>query len=134
MTSKVIYTGDLRTEAEHLRSGTKIITDAPVDNQGLGAAFSPTDLVATSLASCMLTIMGIRARDHDLDMSGATAEVYKIMASNPRRISKIDVVIHMPEKGYTEAQKELLVEASKGCPVCRSLSDELIVSIDFHWA
>ena len=134
MTSKVIYTGALRTEAEHLRSGTKIVTDAPVDNQGLGAAFSPTDLVATALASCMLTIMGIKARDHGINMDGASAEVNKIMSSAPRRIARVEIAIQMPHKAYSEEEKEVLTEAAKGCPVCRSLSSELEVDLSFHWA
>ena len=87
MTSSVTYIGDLRTEATHIRSGEKIITDAPVDNEGKGAAFSPTDLAATSLATCMLTIMGIAARNRDIDMKGTMANVTKSMAADPRRIS-----------------------------------------------
>ncbi|HNG89903.1 MAG TPA: hypothetical protein PK858_06850, partial [Saprospiraceae bacterium] len=90
MTSTVEYLGELRTEATHLYSGTKIITDAPLDNQGRAEAFSPTDLCATSLASCMMTIMGISARNHDLEMTGAKAEITKIMASDPRRIARVE--------------------------------------------
>ena len=93
MTSKVTYTGGLRTTSEHLRSGNTFITDAPVDNNGLGEAFSPTDTVATGLASCMLTVMGIKARDMGVDMDGATAAVTKHMASDPRRISKIEAAL-----------------------------------------
>ena len=89
MTSRVIYLGDLRTECEHLQSGNKIITDAPVDNQGKGEAFSPTDTVATALASCMLTVMGIKARDNNDQIEGTTAAGTKVIASDPRRISEI---------------------------------------------
>ena len=96
MTSRVTYLGDLRTECEHLQSGNKIITDAPVDNQGKGETFSPTDTVATALASCMLTVMGIKARDMKVDIEGTTAAVTKVMAADPRRISEIEVVLAFP--------------------------------------
>lgn len=94
-TSKVTYLGDLRTSSVHLQSGNIIISDAPLDNNGKGEAFSPTDTVANSLASCMFTVMGIKARDLDVDFSGSTAEVTKIMANDPRRISEIHVVFQM---------------------------------------
>jgi putative redox protein len=97
MTATVTYLGELRTEATHLLSGTKIITDAPPDNQGKGEAFSPTDLCATSLAACMITIMGISARNHGLDMTGAHATINKIMASDPRRIARVEINITMPK-------------------------------------
>ena len=95
MTSKIKYLGGLRTEAEHLRSGIKIITDAPVDNHGKGEAFYPTDLVATALGTCMVTIMGISARNHDIDMKGTEVSINKIMASDPRRIDKVEVIIRV---------------------------------------
>ena len=96
MTAKVTYEGDLRTTCEHIRSGDTFQTDAPIDNRGLGQAFSPTDTVATGLASCMITVMGIKARDLEVDLKGATAEVVKHMASDPRRIAKIEVTLHLP--------------------------------------
>ncbi len=133
MTSKIVYEGNLRTRATHLRSGQEIITDAPVDNQGKGEAFSPTDLVATALGSCMLTIMGIRARDNGLDINGTTCEVNKIMGSGPRRISRVELYIQLPGRPYTPEQKALLEEAARGCPVCRSLSAELEVDLKFVW-
>lgn len=133
MTSSIVYEGNLRTRATHLRSGNEIITDAPVDNQGKGEAFSPTDLVATALGSCMLTIMGIRARDEGIDMEGTTCEVNKIMASGPRRISRVELKIQLPQKPYTPAQRSLLEQAARGCPVCRSLSQELEVDLKFVW-
>jgi len=133
MTSKVIYQGNLRTEAEHLKSGNKIYTDAPTDNNGKGEAFSPTDLVATGLASCMLTIMGIKARDAEIDMEGATAEVTKIMESNPRRISKIVVTVIMPAKNYTDKEKKILEKAAHHCPVFNSLSTNLEEEVTFQW-
>ncbi|RMD75762.1 MAG: OsmC family peroxiredoxin [Bacteroidetes bacterium] len=134
MTSEVTYTGDLRTEAVHLRSGNRIITDAPVDNRGKGEAFSPTDLVATALASCMLTIMGIRARDKGWAIEGTRATVNKIMASNPRRIARVEIDIHLPSgKTWTEEQRQTLEEAARTCPVCRSLHPDLEVAVQFHW-
>ncbi len=133
MTSEVIYQGQLRTKATHIKSGSTIITDAPIDNQGNGEAFSPTDLVATSVASCILTIMGIKARDKDIDITGAKANVKKVMASNPRRIAKVQVVITMPHQSYTEKQKKLLEKAAHHCPVARSLSDDLDEQIEIIW-
>lgn len=117
MTAKVIYTGDLRTEAEHLKSGTKIITDAPTDNNGKGASFSPTDLVAAALGSCMMTIMGIAAQTHNIDIVGTELTVNKVMASDPRRISKIEIVMTMPAKDYSRKERKILEAAAHGCPV-----------------
>jgi uncharacterized OsmC-like protein len=133
MTSTVEYLGDLRTQATHLLSGIQIITDAPPDNQGKGEAFSPTDLCATSLASCMLTIMGISARGHGMDMEGAKATVHKIMAANPRRIARIELDIYMPDKGYTDGQKKILETAARTCPVHFSLSEGMEEIVNFHW-
>lgn len=134
MTSEVRYLGALRTKATHLKSGTELITDAPIDNQGKGESFSPTDMLATSLASCMITIMGIRARDNNIDMEGATAYVEKIMTSNPRRIAEVNINLEMPEKQFSEEEKDILEEAAKGCPICSSISPELKVSLQFVWA
>ena len=133
MTSTVEYLGGLRTEATHGLSGNKIVTDAPPDNQGLGEAFSPTDLCATSLACCMLTIMGISARNHGLDMTGARAEVTKIMATEPRRIGRIELTIHMPPNGYTETQKKILETAGRNCPVHFNLHEGLEEVVTFVW-
>lgn len=133
MTSKVVYTGNLRTEATHLKSGNTIITDAPTDNNGKGEAFSPTDLVATALGSCMLTIMGIKAANSNIDMIGAEVEVTKIMASEPRRISKIIATIHMPDKDYTDHEKKVLEKAAMHCPVFNSLSSDLEEEIKVVW-
>ncbi len=134
MTSEVQYLGALRTKATHLKSGIELITDAPTDNQGKGESFSPTDMLATSLASCMITIMGIKARDNNIDMEGATAHVEKIMISNPRRIAKVNINLEMPEKQFSKEQRAILEEAAKGCPVCRSISPDLKVSLQFVWA
>ncbi len=132
-TAKTTYTGGLRTTAVHLKSKTEIITDAPVDNQGKGASFSPTDLVATALGSCMLTIMGIKARDKDIDMDGATVEVLKTMASNPRRISRLDIKITMPQKTFSDRDKKLLALAAEACPVGNSLHPDVEVVTDITW-
>ena len=133
MTSTVQYLGELRTEATHHLSGQKIITDAPPDNQGRGEAFSPTDLCATSLASCMLTIMGISARNHGFDMTGARAEVTKIMAADPRRIGRIEINMRMPPNGYTETQRKILELAARTCPVHFSLAEGLEEVLTFEW-
>jgi uncharacterized OsmC-like protein len=133
MTSKVVYLGGLRTEATHLASGQTIITDAPVDNQGKGEAFSPTDLAATSLASCALTVMGISARNHGLDIDGATADVTKVMASEPRRIARIEVRIVMPQKPYSEKDKKILEAAGRTCPVLYSLGADVEKVLEFVW-
>lgn len=134
MTSEVIYTGNLRTQATHLRSGQVIVTDAPVDNQGLGEAFSPTDLCATSLASCLLTIMGIKARDAGIDMAGTKIEVNKVMSDEPpRRIVRIEMTMTMPDKPWTTEEKQLLAEAASSCPVCRSLHPSLETPLRIIW-
>jgi len=133
MTSTVTYLGELRTEATHNLSGITLITDAPPDNQGKGEAFSPTDLCATSLASCMMTIMGISARSHGLDINGTYTEVTKIMATNPRRIARIELKITMPKNDFTDAQKKLLETAARTCPVAMSLHPDLEQVMDFEW-
>ncbi|MDD3638025.1 MAG: OsmC family protein [Bacteroidales bacterium] len=130
MTSKIHYTGDLRTEMTHLQSGTKVLTDAPVDNQGRGEVFSPTDLVATALGSCMLTIMGIAAREHGFMIDGTQAEVTKIMAANPRRISEVHIRLLFPEHHYTDKQKKILTKISQSCPVALSLHPDLKQKIE----
>jgi len=132
MTSKVTYTGELRTRCVHLRSGNEIITDAPVDNNGLGKAFSPTDTVATALASCMLTMMGIKARDIEVNLKNSVAEVTKHMAADPRRISQIDIELHLPAI-ITEKQKKILEHTARTCPVILSLHKDIKKEILFHW-
>lgn len=132
-TSKVEYNGSLRTQAVHLRSGNEIITDAPTDNNGKGQAFSPTDLVATALASCMLTIMGIRANKMELDITGAKADILKIMDSNPRRIAEVVVDVTMPSGSFSDKDKEILEKAAKTCPVALSLHSDTIQTVNFHW-
>ena len=132
MTSKVTYLGNLRTENLHLKSGDTFFTDAPTDNNGKGEAFSPTDTVATGLANCMLTVMGIKARDLGIEMSGTTAEVTKIMAANPRRISKVVVVLNLPFVAETK-HKKILEHTAKTCPVLYSLHPEIEKDISFNW-
>lgn len=131
-TSRVIYLGNLRTENEHLKSGNKFITDAPTDNNGKGEAFSPTDTVATALANCMITVMGIKARDLQVNMDGTTAEVTKIMAANPRRISKIQVILNFPS-GIDEKSRKILENTGRTCPVLQSLHPDIEKQIEFHW-
>ncbi len=132
MTSKVIYQGDLRTECEHLQSNSKYITDAPLDNQGKAEAFSPTDTVATALASCMLTMMGIKARDLELDLKETYAEVTKHMGSNPRRISKIDVNLFVKGR-LSEKEKAVLENVARTCPVIQSIHPDIEKNISFNY-
>ncbi|SRX55443.1 OsmC family protein [Aequorivita sp. CIP111184] len=132
-TSKVTYLGNLRTENEHLKSGNKFITDAPTDNNGKGEAFSPTDTVATGLANCMITMMGIKARDMQVNMDGTTAMVTKTMAADPRRISKIEVVLNFPT-GIDEKSKKILENTARTCPVHYSLHPDIERDIIFNWS
>ena len=132
MISKIEYMGELRTEAVHLRSGKKIITDAPIDNQGKGEAFSPTDLIATALGSCMMTIMGIVAEREGIKLDGTIAEVEKVMDTNPRRISEIKIKIKCIQKLNRE-QRYKLEKAAKTCPVSNSLSENLKETIEFMY-
>ena len=132
MTSKVKYLGGLRTESEHLQSGSKMITDAPVDNHGKGEAFSPTDTVANALATCMLTVMGIKAESLGVDMEGASAEVTKTMAADPRRISRIDVIILFPNS-YAEKDTKILENTGRTCPVLQSLHPDIEKNISFKY-
>ncbi|RFN57719.1 OsmC family protein [Marixanthomonas ophiurae] len=131
-TAKVIYIGNLRTENEHIKSGNKYITDAPTDNKGKGEAFSPTDTVATGLANCMLTMMGIKANELQVDIKGSTATVTKTMASNPRRISKIEVIFNLPVI-IEEKNKQILEKTANTCPVHHSLHPDIEKVITFNW-
>ena len=131
-TSIVYYSGNLRTESTHIESGENYITDAPTDNQGKGKAFSPTDLIATSLANCMLTIIGIIAKRESLQIEGTRAEVTKIMGKNPRFISEIKIDFQFP-RDYGDEQKKLLEEGALNCPVAKSLSANLIQTINFYY-
>jgi putative redox protein len=132
-TSQVVYLGDLRTQATHIASGQTFITDAPVDNHGRGEAFSPTDLTATSLATCAMTIMGLSARNHGIDITGASADVTKTMSSDPRRISGIEIIFQMPTNGYSEKERKILETAGRTCPVLFSLDESVVKTLIFHW-
>lgn len=134
MTSQIIYKGNLRTQATHLQSSTIIETDAPTDNQGKGERFSPTDIVSTALGSCMLTIMGIKARDMEIDLEGTMIGVTKLMASNPRRISGVKLTFDFPETLVVdEKQQAILENAARTCPVAKSIHPDIEVDITFNW-
>jgi putative redox protein len=131
--SKITYLGELRTEAQHLKSGKIILTDAPPDNNGKGEAFSPTDLLATSLGSCMLTVMGIVAARHELDIAGTQVDITKIMDANPRRVVGIVVEMTFPKNGFSVKDKQLLEQTALTCPVAKSLHPDLVQTVTFHW-
>lgn len=133
MTSLVEYKGNLRTISTHLKSSEQIITDAPIDNNGKGAAFSPTDMVANSVATCMLTIMGITAEKKGLDIEGTKAEVEKIMESKPRRIAAINVKVTMPKNSFEDAHKALLEKVAANCPVLQSIHPDIKKKLVFIW-
>ena len=132
MTSKVTYLGDLRTSSVHMQSGTEILSDAPKDNHGKGEAFSPTDLLANALGSCMISIMAIKSRDMDLDLTGSTIEVTKIMQSEPRKISKIVIVMNM-SIAVDEKNKTILERVAMNCPVLLSLNPDIEKDLTFNW-
>jgi uncharacterized OsmC-like protein len=134
MTSTVIYAGELRTVAQHLQSGTEIGTDAPVDNQGKGELFSPTDLTATSLAACMATTMGIKARDLQVDLIGMKISTLKIMKADPRRIGGINIVFAFPPALKVDEKQRLILErTAHTCPVMLSLHPDIEVKVEFNW-
>jgi putative redox protein len=128
-TAATIYKGDLRTEITHLRSGSVIITDAPVDNKGKGENFSPTDMVACALGSCIYTIMGIAAREHNFSIDGSTCRITKIMTENPRKIGEIRINFDFTMNEYTEKQKKILDYCVKTCPVALSLHESVIQNV-----
>lgn len=132
-TVKAKYLGNLRVECTHLQSGTKIITDAPVDNHGKGEAFSPTDLCSTSVAACAMTIMGIYAQEKGLDITGTEIEITKTMSANPRRIASIDVIFHMPAREFSDKDKAVLERVAHTCPVHLSLHPEVKQNFVFDW-
>jgi uncharacterized OsmC-like protein len=132
MTSKVTYLGNLRTSSLHLASGSEILSDAPVDNNGRGEAFSPTDTVANALASCMLTVMGIKARDMEVSLEGSVAEVTKTMQASPRKISGIKVVFNMSSNADEKA-RTILERTALTCPVHLSLHPDIEKDIVFNW-
>jgi putative redox protein len=133
MTSTVIYNGDLRTTCTHLRSGSDFETDAPIDNNGKGERFSPTDLMATSLATCMVTVMGIKARTMGFDLDGIEINVEKIMKADPRRVGGINLTFQIPDelKDMDEKNKTILKNVGNNCPVMHSISPEIEVKVDW---
>lgn len=131
---RTVYLGGLRNEVEHLQSGTKLVTDAPLDNHGKGESFSPTDLFASSLGCCMLTIMGISAESYGFNIDGTTIETEKIMGTNPRRVIELKLDIHFPKgSNYTDQQKRLIEAAARTCPVANSLNPEIKKTITFNY-
>lgn len=132
-TIKAKYLGDLRTECIHLQSGNKIFTDAPTDNQGKGEAFSPTDLLATSLGSCIMTIMGIVARDNNIDITGTEIDITKIMASDPRRVAEVIVAFNFPDKNYSNEQKKIIEAVTQTSPVPLSVHIDMKQTIQLNW-
>lgn len=130
ITSNIVYQGNLRVKNTHVKSGNTFLTDAPTDNNGKGEAFSPTDTVATALASCMMTIMGILAEREDINLVNTEANITKTMASNPRRISKIEVQFTFP-KNYGDKTKKKLEDAALTCPVLHSLHPDIDKDIQF---
>jgi len=134
MTSRVTYTGELRTLATHLQSGSNIETDAPTDNHGKGERFSPTDLIGTSLAACMLTTMAIRAKELEPRLRNVYTETEKIMSVAPRRISGINITFHWPtDQTFTEEEKKLLEEIAWSCPVKESIHPDIKLQVHFNW-
>lgn len=132
-TIRLEYKGELRVYAEHVKSGVTTHTDAPVDNQGKGESFSPTDLLCTALGTCMLTIMGISANTHNFNIDGTKVRVTKIMKSDPRRVGEVIVEFDMPAISYSDKQKEILRLAAENCPVAKSLHSELKQTIKFNY-
>ena len=132
MISKVFYKGNLRTKCVHLKSENEIITDAPVDNFGKGEAFSPTDIVATALASCMVTVMAIKADQLNIDFKKINADVEKIMSSSPRRISEIKIKINLPVK-ISKKDNTIIERAGDNCPIHNSLNPKVKRTIKYNW-
>ncbi len=132
-TSKVEYLGELRTKCTHLKSNTEIITDAPLDNHGKGEAFSPTDLLATSYASCMITIIGIYCNNHNIDFNACEATVEKKMLSHPRRVGGIDIILRFPDCTWDKDLKAKIIKAAENCPVAHSIHPDIEVNISYHF-
>jgi uncharacterized OsmC-like protein len=131
---ETVYVGELRTQATHVRSGNQLITDAPLDNHGKGEAFSPTDLLATALGSCMLTVMGIAAEKYEADLTGTTCSIIKIMAENPRRVAEVQITFNFPKRDFSDKVKTVLERAAHTCPVSKSLHPDLVETLVFNWA
>ncbi|MBK3518686.1 OsmC family protein [Carboxylicivirga marina] len=132
-TVKTKYLGGLRTENTHLQSGAKIITDAPCDNRGKGESFSPTDMLATALGNCIMTIMGIKAMDNNIDIEGTELDITKIMAENPRRVAEVIIEFNFPQNDYSQEEKELIESVAGTSPVPLSVHPDLKQTIKFNW-
>lgn len=132
-TIKIIYIGDLKTQATHCKTGNQLITDAPLDNKGKGETFSPTDLLVTSLGTCMLTVMGIAAKENNIAIESTQVRVTKIMANAPRRVSEIIVEFDMPKKNFSVQEKRLLENAAMNCPVTKSMHPDFKPTIKFNY-
>ena len=130
-TSRIEYLGGLRTKCTHIKSGTEILTDAPTDNKGKGEAFSPTDLVATAYASCMISIIGIHCDENNIEMIGGIGEVTKVMASAPRRIERLTINLDFSMNNWNEEIKERVIRIAEACPVAKSVSDMMIIDIEY---
>ncbi len=133
MTASILYEGHLRCTCTHLQSGSIIETDAPTDNKGKGERFSPTDMLCVSLATCIITTMGIKAESMDIDISGTKVDVTKHMISDPRRIGKIEIALHIPTRGLGEKEKNLMELVCASCPVKKSLNPDMDISIVYNW-
>ena len=133
MTANVVYKGELRCECTHLQSGTQIETDAPTDNRGKGERFSPTDMLCVSLGTCMITTMGIKAGDMQVDLAETKIEITKHMLSEPRRVGKIELTLHLPGKGLEEHTRKILQKIGDNCPVMKSLHPDVQVVAEYIW-
>ena len=130
-TIKSSYLGNLRTQATHVLSGNALLTDAPLDNNGKGEAFSPTDLLCSSLASCMITIAGIAAQTHSINIDGVSWEIIKVMGVNPRRVVEIGIKFNFPKNNYSQKEMDIIKLAALNCPVAKSLNPEVKLNIEF---
>lgn len=130
---EVVYKGDLQTEGLHLKSGERIVTDAPIDNNGKGSAFSPTDLLCASLASCMITLMGITAESKEIRLGAIESKITKTMASNPRRVAEIRIDLTIQNLNYSEKEKSILENAALTCPVAKSIHPDIVVDFRVNW-
>ena len=130
---EVFYQGNLRCKAEHIQSGTTILTDAPVDNQGKGESFSPTDLLAIALGTCMATVMGIEANNLKVNLSGTQLHINKVMGISPRRVVEIKIDVTIPDENFTENQKNKLIEIGINCPVAKSIHPDIYQNIKFNF-
>lgn len=135
MTASVVYKGNLRCECTHLQSGTVIETDAPTDNRGKGQRFSPTDTVCVALATCIITTMGIRAQDMNIDLANTSISVTKHMLSDPRRIGRIDVILQLPSTLQLDEKDRIVLERTgDNCPVMKSLHPDIQANVEYRWA